>query len=333
MTVVAVIPVLPLLLILACGHSSSSTSSTSTDTAAGPSATTSANTSTDSAASSPIGIGTSANASTVTTVADIGLSSPENLVYDAKSDVYLIANINGDPRARDANGFISRVAPDGKVENLKWIDGARAATRLDGPKGLAIRGDTLAVADVGAVRFFDRRTGASLGVRTIPGEMMNDVAFGSDGSVYVTDTGPDPGKPDTADHDAIYRIGRSGQVSAVATGADLSGPDGLVVADSGLIYATFHARKVEEMPTAGGARHVVATLPGGKVDGLRQLPNHSYVVTSWDARTVYGMRSNGTLRPLLTDVTSPAGVAYDTKRETLAVTSMQDNKLYLLPLR
>jgi hypothetical protein len=57
------------------------------------------------------------------------------------------------------------------------------------------------------------------------------------------------------------------------------------------------------------------------------------VGTSWDAKTAYRMQSNGRLRPLLTDVTSPAGVAYDTRHETLAVTSMQDNKLYLLPLR
>jgi len=35
---------------------------------------------------------------------------------------------------------------------------------------------------------------------------------------------------------------------------------------------------------------------------------------------------------LLTGVTAPAGVAVDTKRGRLAVTSMQGNAMYLLPL-
>ncbi|HEY8310636.1 MAG TPA: SMP-30/gluconolactonase/LRE family protein, partial [Gemmatimonadaceae bacterium] len=274
----------------------------------------------------------SANSSGVVTIAGVGFSSPENLVYDAQADVYLIANINGGARALDANGFISRVASDGRVLELKWIDGSHAGTRLDGPKGLAIHGDTLVVADVGAVRYFNRRTGASLGVRSVPGQLMNDVAVASDGSVYVTDTGPDAGKPDTADHDAIYRLYHGGRTATIAKSPDLMGPDGVVATDSGIIYATFKGSDVESISTSG-KRRVVARLPGNQVDGLRQLPDRSYIVTSWGARTVYRMQANGTLHPVLTGVTSPAGVAYDTRNAMLAITSMQDNKLYLLSLR
>jgi len=274
----------------------------------------------------------SVNSSSVVTIANAGFSSPENIVYDAQDNVYLVANINGGARARDANGFISKVAPDGKVIALKWIDGSHASTRLDGPKGLAIHGDTLAVADVGAVRFFDRRSGASLGVRTLPGQLMNDVAFASDGSVYVTDTGPDAGKPGTADHDAIYRLYHDGRTVTVARSPSLSGPDGVVVSDDGIMYATFKGNNVAAI-SKSGARRVVATLPGKQVDGLRRLSDGSCIVTSWGAKTVYRMQPNGTLRPVLTGVTSPAGVAYDTKNGKLAITSMQDNKLYLLSLR
>lgn len=274
----------------------------------------------------------SVNSRSVVTIGDVGFLSPENLVYDSEADVYLIANVNGDARARDSNGFISRVAPDGSVLELKWIDGSHATTRLDGPKGLAIHGDTLVVADVGAVRFFNRRTGASLGVRTLPGQLMNDVAFAADGSVYVTDTGPNAGKPDTADHDAIYELRRDGRTETIAKSPDLAGPDGLVVTDTGITYATFKGKNVEAIP-ALGKRHVVATLPGNQVDGLRQLPDHSYIVTSWGAKAVYRMQPNGTLNAVLTGVTSPAGVAYDTKHGMLAITSMKDNKLFLLPLK
>jgi streptogramin lyase len=267
----------------------------------------------------------------VDTIANVGFSSPENLVYDPQANVYLVANINGQPRALDANGFISRVSPDGKVLNLKWIDGSRAATRLDGPKGLAIHGDTLAVADIGVVRFFNRRTGASLGVRIVPGQLMNDVAFGSDGSLYVTDTGPDAGKPDTVDHDAIYRL-LPGSIKTIAKSDDLFGPDGIVVQANGIVYATFKGNRVEHIATSG-ARHTIATLPGDQIDGLRQLPDRSYVVTSWGAKSVYRMQPNGSLKSIMSGVKSPAGVAYDTRNHTLAITSMQGNAMYLLPMR
>ena len=39
------------------------------------------------------------------------------------------------------------------------------------------------------------------------------------------------------------------------------------------------------------------------------------------------------LLALLAAVTSPAGIAVDTRRHQLAVTSMQSNTMYLLPLR
>jgi len=57
------------------------------------------------------------------------------------------------------------------------------------------------------------------------------------------------------------------------------------------------------------------------------------VVTSWDAKTVWRARPGDALRVLLSGVTSPAGVAVDTRRSRLAVTSMQGNTMYLLPLR
>ena len=53
---------------------------------------------------------------------DVGFDTPESVFYDAEADVYLIANINGSPSAKDGNGFISRVSPVGDLIDLKWID-------------------------------------------------------------------------------------------------------------------------------------------------------------------------------------------------------------------
>ena len=123
-------------------------------------------------------------------VRGVGFRGPENLIYDSVADVYDVSNVNGAPTARDGNGYISRVAPNGRVLELAWIRGGRGGVTLDAPMGLAIRGDTLAVADLAAVRFFDRRTGRPLGLVATPGLRLNDLAFADDGSLWATDTGP-----------------------------------------------------------------------------------------------------------------------------------------------
>jgi sugar lactone lactonase YvrE len=271
----------------------------------------------------------------VTTVAASGFNQPENLVYDSVGDVYLVANMGGGDAARDNNGFISKVAPDGRVVSLRWIAGGVNGATLDAPKGLAIRGDTLAVADIGGVHYFSRSTGAPLGSVTIPGLVMNDLAFAPDGTLWITDTGPDRTAPidTTKDMDAVWTVSPDGAVSAVARGLSLARPDGLVLDGNGALVATFGANRIERVARGSAGSTTFATLPGGRVDGLRRLGDGSLVVTSWDAMTVWRLPRSGPPVPLLTAVTSPAGVAIDTRRNRLAVTSMQSNTMYLLPLR
>src|SRR5256712_12793027 len=182
-----------------------------------------------------------------------GFQTPESIFYEARSDTYLVSNINGDPTAADGNGFISRVAPDGRILELKWIDGTRAGVRLNGPKGMAVAGDTLYVSDITAVRMFDLRTGAPKGAVVILGStFLNDLAAGRDGSIYATDTG---GRPDFSPSatDAVYKIDPSGKLSALAKSPALDKPNGItVLTDGTLVLGTF---------TTAGAVHTLG--PGG----------------------------------------------------------------------
>src|SRR5467141_5238421 len=98
-------------------------------------------------------------ATRVLTVA--GFSTPESVLHDSTQDIYFVSNINGSPTAKDNNGFISRVRPDGAVENLKFIEGGHNGVTLHAPKGMALRGDTLWLADIDAVRAFNAKTGAA----------------------------------------------------------------------------------------------------------------------------------------------------------------------------
>jgi hypothetical protein len=108
----------------------------------------------------------------------------------------------------------------------------------------------------------------------------------------------------------------------------------VVIDGGGVLVATFGANRLEHVDGGvAGKWEPVATLPAGRVDGLRRLRDGSLLVTSWDARTVWRLALGGSPTPLLTGVQSPAGVAVDTRRHRLAITSMNGNALYLLPLR
>src|SRR5689334_20993288 len=95
-----------------------------------------------------------------------GLQKPQSFVADPSGEFYFISNINGEPDARDNNGFITKVDKEGKVASLHFIQGGQNGTTLDGPKGMAIVGRLLYVVDIGTLRAFDKETGKP--VVTVP---------------------------------------------------------------------------------------------------------------------------------------------------------------------
>src|ERR1044071_2218069 len=137
---------------------------------------------------------TSAPAATASKVGETAnLKTPESVRYDPELDVFYVSNINGNPSQHDGNGFIAIIRADSTGAPIKMlVEGGKNGAKLDAPKGLALSGDTLWVADINHVRAFNRRTGATLADIDLSSQkatFLNDVAVGGDGAVYVTDTG------------------------------------------------------------------------------------------------------------------------------------------------
>ena len=176
----------------------------------------------------------------VIVVADVGFATPESVRHDSVADIYMVSNINGPPAEKDDNGFISRLSPDGQVEQLKWIDGAAEGVTLHAPKGMGIRGDTLYVADIDCVRRFVRTTGAPAGeICNFQGAtFLNDIAVDQNGTLYVTDTGLNPDFSPSGS-DAVWRFTPAGQTERIAQGERLGQPNGIAFKDQNAFIVTF----------------------------------------------------------------------------------------------
>ncbi len=261
-----------------------------------------------------------------------GFQTPESILYDPVADVYLVSNINGNPTGTDDNGFISRVTPDGHIAALKWIDGASAAVTLNAPKGLAIAGTTLYVADITAVRMFDRRTGRPRGSISVPGAtFLNDAASAADGSVYITDSGL---KPDFSPSgtDAVYRI-RNGRLSTVAKGTFLKSPNGVAVLPNGrLVVVTFTPTGEMYELSVNGLQRQVRRLPKGQLDGVVVLQGQVMLVSSWAASAVYRV-TGANAEVLVPGVVSPADIGYDSKRNRVLIPLLNKNQVVIQPLK
>jgi sugar lactone lactonase YvrE len=267
-------------------------------------------------------------------IANAGFATPESMLHDPAADVYLVSNINGVPSDQDDNGFISRIGPDGAVLTLKWIDGATDAVTLHAPKGMAIKGDTVFVADIDVVRMFDRSTGAPLGARAVPGAtFLNDVAVGPDGTVYVTDTGiriSAEGMQETGT-DAVYRLTADGAI-AVVRGADLGHPNGIVVDTTGIVVVSFGSGAVYRIDPATGARTDLLAPPQGGLDGVVALSDGSLLVSSWTGSRVYRLAAAGATM-MGDSVASPADIGLDARRSRVLIPVFTENKVLIRPIR
>lgn len=184
------------------------------------------------------------------------LQSPYSFVNDPIEKNYFISSVNGEAESADNNGFITKLNQNGKLLNLKFIQGGKDDVTLHAPKGMALVEHVLYVADLDTVRGFDTTTGKPVMALTIrplataqlePLQIqtsLSDVAFDGKGHLYCSDQ-----KANT-----IYRINLATQtVSVLITDRSLAGPSGLAVhPKSGQIIAvSWEKGKISEISPDG----------------------------------------------------------------------------------
>jgi sugar lactone lactonase YvrE len=266
-----------------------------------------------------------------------GFLTPESVLHDPAQDIYFVSNINGSPTAKDNNGFISRVRPDGAVENLKFIEGGHNGVTLNAPKGLALRGDTLWVADIDAVRSFDAKTGAprdTVSLASLGAVFLNDIATAQTGALYITDTGirfDDVGNVLHPGPDRIFRVALDKQVTVAVRGDTLGRPNGITLDSVGkrFIVVQFGGRAVLAWKPGDKAPAVIAKGPGG-YDGV-EIAGNRILVSSWSDSTVSSYETGQEVK-VIPGVPSPADIGFDGKRRRVLIPVFTGNRVEIWQL-
>ncbi len=177
------------------------------------------------------------------------LQSPYSFVNDPIEKNYFITSVNGEAETADNNGFITKLNPNGKLLNLKFIQGGKDDVTLHAPKGMALVEHILYVADLDTLRGFDTTTGKPVLAHTIRSSAtgqasLSDVTFDGKGHLYCSDQ-----KANT-----IYRFDLATQTfSVLVTDRSLAGPSGLAIhPKSGQIIAvSWEKGKISEVSPEG----------------------------------------------------------------------------------
>jgi sugar lactone lactonase YvrE len=199
---------------------------------------------------------------------------------------------------------------------------------------MAIHGDTLWIADIDKLRGFDRRSGsplATIDLSTHDAVLLNDVAVGPDGSLYITDSGIimsakgvlHPGG------DKIFVVGPGRAVSVLASGEQLGRPNGISWDATGnrwviVSFDPFHS-EVYTL-TGGDTTRTVIASGNGKFDGIEALADGRLLVTSWNDSSLH-VFGKGTDARVIRNLSWPADIGVDTKRNRIAIPQVMINRV------
>lgn len=211
---------------------------------------------------------------------------PESAIYDKEHNRIVISVIGGNPSEADGNGALALLSTSGEVLDPAWITG------LDAPKGMAIVGTTLLVADLTRLHEIDIETGSLLRSLDVEGAVfLNDIT--SDGQqAFVSDF--------MADSIWLYE---AGTMTPWLEDAALHHPNGLLLDGERLLVGSWGEGLRDDFTTEvpGSLLAVdlsnqaisVAAHEVGNIDGIAKLGNN-ILVSDWVTGKLFQIHSDGT---------------------------------------
>jgi len=245
-----------------------------------------------------------------------GLEIPESVIEVKRGgkSYFLVSVIKGDFFSKDGNGDIAKISANGKLLDSQWASG------LNAPKGMAVSGKFLYVADIDEVAVIDLKTGAVVNVIPIPGAVfLNDVAANRRGDIFISDTGV--GK--------IFRIRNFVPEIYID---NVASANGLFIDKDELVVGS--GTQLVRYNTDLEAR-VITQLPFSIIDGIAEIKRDNYLVSLWEGQ-IYWINRDGT-HTLLLDLTAEgiftADFAYDSEKRLVVVPNFFSNTVTAYKLK
>jgi hypothetical protein len=243
------------------------------------------------------------------------LITPESVCYDHVSQILYVSNINGKPTEKDGNGFISLLALDGKITELRWVTG------LNAPKGMGMYNGILYVADIDRVAAIDIINRKIRKFYDFPeAKFLNDIAIDKDGAVYVSDMMST----------RIYRIFQD-KAETWLDDKTLTSPNGLFVDNDQLLIGCEQIVKANLKDKTP----VIWLDKTGGIDGLEGVGDGRYIFSDWQGN-VYLVGTDRKIEKIL-DTTAAginaADIEYIPSKHLLLVPTFGDNRVMAYELK
>ena len=256
-----------------------------------------------------------------------GLKMPESVVQATDGRVFV----------SEINGF--GVDGDGQISVIEAGQVTLFAKGLDDPKGLAIIGQSLYVADnkrilklaLSGPKQGQAEVFAAASAFPVTPLFLNDLEADLAGNLYVSDSGDLKGKGG-----AVYQINAQGQVRLLINGQQdnrILAPNGLLMDDTGdvLMVVDFASGILYSYNLATKQLLDIADGFGGG-DGVVHHANGSMFVSDWKNGKVFRLDMNGEVTPLAATYQSAADIALTKDEKVLMVPDMKAGELDFIVL-
>jgi sugar lactone lactonase YvrE len=257
-----------------------------------------------------------------------GFKNPESVVHDPRLNLLYVSNVNGGPNDKDGNGYISIVSVNGNLLNEKWVDG------LDAPKGLAVYGDTLYVADIDQLVAIDINHGRVTNrYKVDDAKFLNDVDNDDNGNIYVSDM-------------VLNRIHKlSGDDFEIwIESEELENPNGLHFTEDDIIVGSW-GKMTDGFATevAGHLKRISINTKNissigdgsavGNLDGVEGSDETGFYVTDWLNGGLFLITAKGEASKLLDFNQGSADHELLEKKNLLLIPQMVENKLFAYKIK
>ena len=259
-----------------------------------------------------------------------GIRYPESIIYSDKHKAFFVSNVaSGDQLEKKSLGYISKISPDGKIVEAKWVAGLRA------PKGLLVLGDDLYVTDINRVVKINILTKKITKTFQHKGtKFLNDLAVDNEGRIYVSDMF----------NDVIYRIEKNKMVSWLKD-PRVAGCNGLFTDGKEHLIAVRWGVNIDQKSPLPHSRGDITIIPlanktdithmneiQGHLEGIAVDNKGTLWISDWVFGDIYTMTKQGKTQKMFNLGYGAADLTVAKELNLLAVPQMNDSKLIFIKL-